>query len=221
MRRRDHETVVEEFEQRARAILGAQITGQGVADGRVAVGIRNREKIIDALIALVVEGRAGTIEEIVERSGVARRSIFRHFTDLSDLMLAAMGTVLAKAAPLAIVKDIGVGPLDRRIESFVDARLRTLALWHPFRSGANARLSELDAVKAAIKATTEMLRVQISEHFAAELRAIRPAEREIVVDALYVLTSYESYDVSVTQLGRSVKTIRASWRRSIDRLLVR
>lgn len=217
MGQRSEEEVLEDFEKRAKAIL--ESPEAEITDGRVAIRHRNREKIIGALIALVMEGRAGTVDEIVERSGVARRSIFRHFTDLSDLMLAAMRTVVAESAPLAILKDPGVGPLDRRIESFVDARLRTLAVMHPFRSAANARLAELEAVRAGLRATTEMLRDQISRHFGDELRTVRPADVENAIDAIYVVTSYESYDVSVVQLGRSVETVRAGWLRAINRLL--
>ena len=216
---RSEQEVLEEFEQRSRMILGVPDADAEVTDGRVAIRLRNREKIIGAVIALVVEGKAGTIDEIVERSGVARRSIFRHFTDLSDLWLAAMRAVITKSAPLAILNDLGVGPLDRRIESFVDARLRTLAFMHPFRSGVNARLAELDAVRAGLRATTEMMRAQVSRHFADELRAISPADAENVIDAVYVVTSYESYDISFAQLGRSVETVRAAWLLAVTRLL--
>lgn len=227
MSRRSERDVLEEFEQRARVILGAPdvdadtdtgITAD-ITDGRVAIRLRNREKIIGALIELVVEGKPGTIDEIVERSGVARRSIFRHFTDLSDLWLAAMRAVITRSAPLSILRDPGVGPLDHRIESFIDARLRTLALMYPFRSGVSARLAELDAVRAGLRATSEMLRIQIAGHFADELGAMRPADAEGVVDAVYVVTSYESYDISVAQIGRSVETVRASWLNALTRLL--
>lgn len=227
MSRRSERDVLEEFEQRARVILGAPdvdadtdtgITAD-ITDGRVAIRLRNREKIIGALIELVVEGKPGTIDEIVERSGVARRSIFRHFTDLSDLWLAAMRAVITRSAPLSILRDPGVGPLDHRIESFIDARLRTLALMYPFRSGVSARLAELDAVRAGLRATSEMLRIQIAGHFADELGTMRPADAEGVVDAVYVVTSYESYDISVAQIGRSVETVRASWLNALTRLL--
>lgn len=219
MSRRSETEVLEEFEQRSRSILGAPGAAADVTDGRVAIGLRNRQKIIGALIELVVEGKPGTIDEIVERSGVARRSIFRHFTDLSDLRLAAMRAVLAKSAPLAILRDLGIGPLDERIESFVEARLRTLALMHPFRSGVNAKLAEVDAVKAGLRATSEMLRAQISGHFADELRRLRPADAANVVDAVYIVTSYESYDIAVAQLDRSVETVRATWLSAVARLL--
>lgn len=217
MSRRTDEEVLEDFENRARSILRAN--GGEVTDGRVAIGVRNHEKIIEALIELVTEGKAGTIDEIVERSGVARRSIFRHFTDQSDLLLAAMRSVLAKTTPVSILVDPGVGPLDRRIESFVEARLRTLAVWHPFRSGANARLVELDAVKSGLRVTTELLRDQISRHFANELGTVAAADVENVIDAIFIVASYESYDISIRQLGRSVDTVRASWQRSMRHLL--
>lgn len=209
--------VVEDFEQRARAILGSAPVE--VADGRVAIRLRNRDKVIEALIELITEGKVGTIDEIVERSGVARRSIFRHFSDLSDLLLAAMRSVIARCAPLAILEGRGVGPLDHRIGSFVDARLRTLALMHPFRSGVNSRLSDLEVVKAGLKATAEMLIEQISIHFAEELEALPSTEAEQLVDAIYVVTSYESYDILVGQLGRPVAAVRATWVSAITRLL--
>ena len=219
MSRRSEKDVLEEFEQRSRMILGVPEADAEVTDGRVAIRLRNREKIIGALVELIIEGRAGTIDEIVERSGVARRSIFRHFADLSELTLAAMMAVVADSAPHAILKDPGVGPLDRRIESYVDARMRTLARMHPFRSGANVRLVEQDAIKAGIATTVEMLRAQISTHFADELRAIGPADAESVIDAVYVVSSYESYDISVAQLGRSVEAVRAAWLRALARLI--
>lgn len=217
MTKRTEEDVLEDFFTRSLAILGKPHTE--AADGRVAIRLRNREKIIGAFIELVVEGKAATIDEIVERAGVGRRSIFRHFTDLSELTLAAMRTVIAEAAPHAILEDPGFGPLAERVESFVEARLQTLARMYPFRSGANPRLVEMDVVKAGISATIEMMRVQISGHFANELSAIDPAEVENVVDSIYVATSYESYAISVGQLGRSVESVRTTWLRSLHRLL--
>lgn len=217
MIQRTEQEFVQDFDDRTRAILGAD--SPEPTDGRVALRLRNREKVIEALVELVTEGKVGTIDEIVERSGVARRSIFRHFSDLSELLLAGMSSVMARSAPLSILKDRGVGSLEDRIESFVDARLRTLAMMHPFRSGVNSRLADLDVVKAGVKAGTEMLVTQISIHFAEELEALPAAEAEQLVDAVYVVASYESYDILVRQLARPIDTVRATWRRAITSLL--
>lgn len=217
MSQRREQDVVQDFDERTRAIL--RPGSPEVTDGRVALRLRNREKVIEALIELVTEGKVGTVDEIVERSGVARRSIFRHFFDLSDLLLAGMRTVVARSASVALLQDRGVGPLEHRVETFVDARLRTLAMMHPFRSGVNSRLAALDVVKAGVKASTEMLLVQISDHFAKELQALPPAVAEQVVDAVYAVTSYESYDILVGQLERPIDTVCATWKRSVTSLL--
>jgi AcrR family transcriptional regulator len=217
MVQRSEREVVQDFEQRARAILGT--VPADVTDGRVAIRLRNREKVIEALIELVIEGKAATIDQIVERSGVARRTIFRHFGDLSELLLAGMRSVIVRSAPLSLLEDRGVGPLEHRIDSFVDARLRTLAMMHPFRSAMNSRLAEMEAIKAGVTATIAMLREQISDHFAKELEALTTAEAEQLVDAIYIVASYESYDILVGQFERPVATVRATWVSALTHLL--
>jgi AcrR family transcriptional regulator len=215
--RLSEEEVLRDFEERTRAILGT--SSPEVADGRVALRLRNREKVVEALVELVSEGKVGTIDEIVERSGIARRSIFRHFSDLSELLLAGMRSVLTRSTPLSTLEDPGVGPLEHRIDTFVDARLRTLAIWHPFRSGVNGRVADLDVVKAGVRATTAMLLEQIARHFAQELERLPPAEVEQRVHAVYIIASYESYDILVGQLGRPVDMVRATWTSAITSLL--
>lgn len=218
MGRRTEQDVVQDFDDRTRAILRPD--SPEVTDGRVALRLRNREKVVEALVELVTEGKVGTVDEIVERSGVARRSIYRHFPDTTELLLAGMRHVISRSAPLAILEDRGVGPLEHRIGSFVDARIRTLAMMHPFRSGVNARLADLEVIKAGAKASAEMLLEQISLHFAEELEALPTAGAAQLVDALYVVTSYESYDILVRQLGRPVETVRATWSRAVTGLLL-
>lgn len=81
------EKALANFEAGVQAQLGPRAL-DGI-DRRVANRLANRDRVIDALIELLQEGKAGTVDEVVERSGVARRSVFRHFTDLADLTLTA------------------------------------------------------------------------------------------------------------------------------------
>jgi AcrR family transcriptional regulator len=209
--------VVEDFEARVREFLAPRLPD--VSDGRVAIRVRNRDKVIDTLIELITEGKAGTVEEIVERSGVARRTIFRHFTDLSDLLLEGLRRVVSDAAPLAILKNLGVGSLDERIEAFVDVRLRTLDQTHIFRLVANSRLADLEAVRTGIRVTAEMVRNQIAAQFAKELAGRTAAEAEGVIDLIYLVGSFEGYDVSINQLGRPVEVVRANWIFALSQIL--
>lgn len=190
-----------------------------VTDGRVANRLRNREKLIDAYVALVQEGQVGSVDQIIERSGVARRSIFRHFADLPDLRLAAFRRVVADAAADAELANLGVGPLDRRIDALVVSRLRTLERTHPFGVLARSRLAEHEEVRIGISVTTDMLRTRMARHFERELAGRSPAEVNRRLDALYVVVSFESYDVLIHQLGRPVDVVTSTWTESIRAIL--
>jgi TetR/AcrR family transcriptional regulator of autoinduction and epiphytic fitness len=59
-------------------------------DGRSERGARNRQAIVDAALAFVVEHDAfPTTQEIAERAGVAPRSVFHHFASLDALLAEA------------------------------------------------------------------------------------------------------------------------------------
>lgn len=201
--------LLDDYEQRVKALRDT--SAFDVTDGRVANRLRNRDRVIEAVIELVSEGRNATVDEIVERSGVARRSIFRHFGDLADLMFAAYRRVLADLAPIAILEDLGVGSQDQRIEAYVDGRLRLLPHMHPFRIAARARLADVEGVRTIVTVSNEMVRAQVASQFAAELADRPRRDAELLADSIFAMTSFESYDLLVHQLGRSVDDVRAMW----------
>lgn len=58
----------------------------GQSDGRQQRGERNRQKILDATLALVEEGNlVPSAPEVSERAGVGLRTVFRHFDDKEGL----------------------------------------------------------------------------------------------------------------------------------------
>ncbi len=62
-------------------------------DGRSVRGARNRQAIVDAAIAFVVEEDAlPTTQQVAERAGVAPRSVFHHFSSLDALFVEAAQT---------------------------------------------------------------------------------------------------------------------------------
>ncbi|MBU4517732.1 MAG: TetR/AcrR family transcriptional regulator [Proteobacteria bacterium] len=69
------------------------------ADPRI---VRSRRRILDATTALVLErGITGTtIEAISERSGVAKTTIYRHWSGHHDVVLAALDAMLTEPPPL-------------------------------------------------------------------------------------------------------------------------
>ena len=64
---------------------------QAVVDGRLARTVRTRDRIVDAMLAYVLEGRTdASLAEIAERAGVTQRTLFNHFRDISDAVAAAL-----------------------------------------------------------------------------------------------------------------------------------
>jgi AcrR family transcriptional regulator len=100
-------------------------TTRDASDDRIANRLRNREHVIDTFIELVKEGKEGkegNLDELIERSGVARRSIYRYFDDLSDLSMQALWRFINDAAEDAVPGNPGVGPLLERISTFAAIR---------------------------------------------------------------------------------------------------
>ena len=204
------------FEERAvKSVSGTTRDG---SDGRVANRLRNREHVIDTFIELVNEGKDGTLEQVIERSGVARRSIYRYFDDLSDLSMKVFRRVVAVADAEAQLPNPGVGPLPERIATFAAIRLQTLAATHAFGLLARNRAGANDDVQNGFAFVIKLVRLQLNTQFEPELTEIDGERRERLLDTIILLTSFEGYDLLVRQLGRPVDVVETTWNEALAAL---
>lgn len=189
-------------------------------DGRTLRRTRNRTAVIDALLEIVREGNLHPgAAEIAERAGVSHRSIFRYFDDLDDLARNAIDHAFAEAGPLADVPDIGVGALPERIETFVDSRLSLLQFVDGTMQLARMRAPSIASIDEGLAAIAELFRAQIGEHFADELAGRSEADRPLMVDAILVLTSHDSYSIHIRLLHSDIDRIRTAWVTAISQML--
>jgi AcrR family transcriptional regulator len=71
-------------------------------DGRRLRSQASRERIIDAVVALIDEGHTNLNAEFVaDRAGVGLRSVFRHFGDMASLYTAVLDRIGKRYAHLA------------------------------------------------------------------------------------------------------------------------
>lgn len=195
-------------------------TTRDASDGRIALRLRNRQRVIDALVELVDAGDISpSMEAIVERSGVSERSIFRYFTDLADLSVAAIRTVVDRAAPLHVIENVGEGTLEERIDEIIAARLRVAEKMHAFGTLARRKLMLTPEIPIAIENAQAYLREQIIEQFADEFDAMTDDDAAIVLDTLMTLFSYEGLDVMWHQLGNDHTAVARRWRFALRALL--
>src|SRR3954463_3401642 len=76
-------------------------------DGRTRRGARNREAIIDALIACYNDGLLGpSVQEVADRAGVSARSVHNHFVDVEALRAEVAQRQWERVTPLASYLDI-------------------------------------------------------------------------------------------------------------------
>lgn len=201
-------------------VPSASGTTRDATDGRIALRLRNRQRVIDALVALVDEGDISpSMEAIVERSGVSERSIFRYFSDLADLSVAAIRTVVERAEPLHAIDDIGDGTLEHRIDQTIAARLRVANVTHSFGTLARRKLALTPEIQQALTNVIELARQQFAQQFAPEFAAMSDERAAIVSDVLVTMFSYEGLDVVWHQLGNDHEAVAERWRQVMNALL--
>jgi AcrR family transcriptional regulator len=181
-------------------------------DGRTLRRTRNRTAVIAALLEIIREGnlRPGA-SEIADRAGVSHRSIFRYFDDLDDLVLTAIDQAFEEAGPLASIPVIGSGSLDERVSNLVDARLALFESVDGTMQLARMRAPSIPSIDEGIAEIAALFKTQIADHFAQELAAVDEDDRDLLVDGVLVLTSYDSFTIHRRLLHNDVDRIRAAW----------
>lgn len=165
------------------------------ADGRTARRDRNREAVLDAVLELFAEDSlAPAPAEVAARSGVSLRSVYRYFEDMDALMRAAIARHLARMEPLFVVEGMGEGPLADRIDRLVTGRLRLYEGVAPMARAAVARARTNDLIRERLEETRLLLRRQVEDMFAPELKAAGSEARREVAAAVDVMLELEAIE---------------------------
>ncbi len=163
-------------------------------DGRRARSVKTREAIVDAFIALLEAGELKpTAAAIASRAGLSVRSVFQHFADLEDLLLAVADRQTNRTASLYT----GVqyeGDLGSRVDAFVDYRARLFETIAPVRRSAMLQEPFSKIVAARLDLARGLHRFDIERAFGPELESARRAGNERLGDALAAACSFAVWD---------------------------
>jgi TetR/AcrR family transcriptional regulator, regulator of autoinduction and epiphytic fitness len=131
-------------------------------DGRTARSERTRNAIVEAHVALILEGELRpTADRIAKQAGVSLRALWSHFADMEALFAASGERILEQRdeAHEAIPVDL---PLPARIDAYCHQRARMLehiapaakasALKEPFSPALQSyRRSHVDRIRTELK----------------------------------------------------------------------
>jgi AcrR family transcriptional regulator len=157
-----------------------------------------RARIMSAVRALLAEGRfhESTVEEVADRAGIARATLYQHFGSRLELVDAICDTFAANPALLELRKIVELPDADAALAETVANAVR-------FWSSEDAILSQLYGVVAIDPAAQDLVDRQRSDrrgeierlarhlHEAGRLRHDTSERRALVL--LLVLTSYETF----------------------------
>ena len=191
-------------------------------DGRQGRTLRSRQAICDACLDLVQEGvlQPGA-DQIADRAGLSRRSIFHHFGDLAALYDAVVEAGMARCAPL--LEEIPrSAPVGARVERLGAVCARFFEATTPFRRSIAAQALVGPVKGEAVRVARALLRKQrddVAALFAEELDALDATDRAELVEALAAAVSPGSWEHLRASRGLSLARARGVMERSLAALL--
>jgi AcrR family transcriptional regulator len=170
------------------------------ARGRTTKGDETRRKITTAVAELMAEGtfHESTVEQVADRAGVARATLYQHFRSRLELVDAICERFDENPALLTIRKVVELADAD------ADAALaETIASAVRFWSSEDPILSQLYGVVAIDPAAQALVDRQRADRRGEMTRLVRQLERAgrlrrdlteaHALSLLMVLTSYETF----------------------------
>jgi TetR/AcrR family transcriptional regulator, regulator of autoinduction and epiphytic fitness len=188
-------------------------------DGRRARSAKTREAIVDAFFSLIDEGDfKPTAAAVAARAGLSVRSVFQHFADLEDLLLAVSDRQTNRIASLYT----GVqyeGDLDSRIRTFADYRARLFETISPLRRAAMLQEPFSKIVAERLELARTLHRLDVERAFGPELEAARTRGLEGLASILATVSSFVVWDEMRRHGGLDVDAATASLRFTVTALL--
>jgi AcrR family transcriptional regulator len=191
----------------------------GTTDGRVARGARNRDALVEALLALLREGTLPPrAKEIAARAGLSLRTVFQHFDDLESLYASAadhQAAHLARRFPALAT----AGPTEARVAALVERRAEIYEEIAPVRRASTVVAPSSPVLTARLADTAAWYRREMERVLAPELTGLDRRNRADAVAALDVTLSWEAWDQLRRVQGLSVAAARRVTGRLVERLL--
>jgi TetR/AcrR family transcriptional regulator, regulator of autoinduction and epiphytic fitness len=168
-------------------------------DGRSARRARNRDAVVDALLAFFDEGElAPGLDAVAQRAEVSPRSLFRYFDDADDLTRTAISRQQERLAPLLHAPVPHRATTAERVQAAVDDRVALIEAMGAVGQVARLRAHANRAVAVEVARMRRVMRERMALALGADIPA---AVRTEVVAALDVACSFEAYRLLRDDLG--------------------
>jgi AcrR family transcriptional regulator len=193
-------------------IIGFPVPLAGLKDGRIARDQAVRRTLVQTTLDLIQAGDVEpTAAAVATIAGIPGKTLAEHFPRLADLYAAAFA--LAVERVLELVRSIdGATPLANRVELLVSERARLFEEWLPVWRFAERVRGVAPPVGDGVVQFRKALRERLAACFAAELGALDPESRNLVLDSLDAAFGLDSWMNLRAQLRLSAVRASRTWR---------
>lgn len=168
-------------------------------DGRTVKGLRIREQVRERILTAYIDLIRGgvpspTAREAAKRAGLSLRVIFKHFSDLRALRLAAFNRIQAQSAKFFFEKIPQRASAAERLELFVEKHTRRLEYVTPIRrTAAMVERVDPDVAEAMRGARNAALR-DLAKTLGPALVPFSRGEKRELLTALHMVCSWPSWE---------------------------
>ena len=188
-------------------------------DGRHARRQRSREAAIEAVFALVREGKIPpSADDVAARAGVSVSSLFRNFDGLHGMQCQALERSQADFAPFFVVTDADESRTVR-VRTHVTTRIEFLKIANGLLRIGRSRALDHELFVEGLARVRLNLADQTRQRFAAELDQLTPTEAANLTALIDATTSPDAFDLMCAAHSLTPDQIAKTWITALDALL--
>ncbi len=159
------------------------------ADGRHRRSMSSQRRIVQAMLELVAEGNiAPSADEVSDRAGVGRRSVFRHFSDMESLYREMQAILQAQFATIAEQPFKATGWRDQVLE-LVERRAYAFERMAPYMRAGIFHRHHSPFLRDGHVRFVAILRALLVQRLPSDV-----ARDQLFVDAVDLVISFEAWD---------------------------
>ncbi|MDP3404124.1 MAG: helix-turn-helix domain-containing protein [Brevundimonas sp.] len=167
---------------------------QPSVDGRRVRSERSRFAIARALLDLVRETRQmPTMDAVADRANVSRRSVFRHFADTNELIIAATHMQRDEVFARFHSRDISQMPEPERVKAVAQRLGRLWEYVTPARAVAGAMRADNPVIDRMLSEDDVTHSSYLNAMFSASLAQAPDADRPLFLQSLVSASSWPTW----------------------------
>lgn len=163
-------------------------------DGRHLRSERSRAVIALAMLELVRQtGTMPTTDAVADHAGVSRRSVFRHYSDVSELLTAAYQLQREEAFRRFPRRDPSDWTLDERIDAFSERASELYEYVMPVRSAAMHMARDYPVLYELMQGDDAVHRMIVEGLFAPYFEGLPDDQTGLYISSLVAASSWASW----------------------------